>query len=79
MVCIFGRCNGINQLDNTPCRRLNKFINFNIVPVDREVHENERLISAVVQAKRVRIALAYPFRYERLKDESPDKALDMAN
>ena len=77
MARLISRCNGIDLLDGAACRRLDELVVPAFGPVDREAHDNKRLMSAVEQAKRIRIALAYPVRQERLQDERPDQGLDV--
>ncbi len=50
MARFISRCNGINLLDGAARCILNKLVIPAFGPVDREAHDNERLMSAVVQA-----------------------------
>lgn len=43
-------CNGINLLNGAACCRLDELVISAFGPIDREAHDNERLMSAVVQA-----------------------------
>lgn len=55
-------CNDIDLLDSAARRRPDKHVIPTFIPIDHEAYDNERPMGAVVQAKRIRIALAYPVR-----------------
>ena len=62
MSSLISRCGGIDLLHSAACRRLDELVIPALVPVDREAYDNERLMSAVVQAQWICIALACPIR-----------------
>ena len=78
MACFVSRCHSVDLLDGTARRRLDELVVPALGPVDREAHDDERLTSAVVvKAERIHVALADPFRQERLQDKRPYQALDV--
>ena len=50
MTRFIGRCKRIDPLDGVTSRLLDELIIPALIPVDREAHYNEGLISSVVQA-----------------------------
>ena len=77
MSCLISRCGGIDLLNGVANRRLDELVIPMFVPVDRKAYENERLMSTIVQAQRIRIAFACPIRQERLQHKRPEQTFDM--
>ena len=77
MARMVSRCESINLLDSVARRRLDELVVPALSPVYCEAYYNERIISTVVQAQRIRITLFYPVREQRLQNERPNQALDI--
>ena len=56
------RCDDFDLLDSAARRHFDEHVILTFVPVDREAHDNERPMRAIMQTQRIRIALADPVR-----------------